>query len=335
MARAAVSSSASRSAAAIVTTLRNAGAVLDSFVAYHRAIGFEHLFLFFDDPDDPDLSRAGAMTGVTAIPHDAALRETWRRLRMYSQCGAFVDSEVMSRQLLNVECAMVLARERGYEWLLSIDADELFFSPAESASRHFGSLTATGFDTVQYANCEAVPTRDEIHDFFREVDIFKPPLQFVRSNLGSQLRQVVQSVPQLNPFFHFYANGKSAVRLRDEQLEPFGVHQFRHAKRPTRSTSSVGQFVLHYACCGFEAFWTKYVTLGRFPDRWWNRYDIATAIGTFHLEARDVVCSGDRERALAFYRERFVISDADLIERLTRQRLLAHMSQPGQIIAAV
>ena len=333
-ARLVVSSDPSGCAAAIVTTLRNAGAVLDSFVAYHRAIGFAQLFLFFDDPTDPDLSRARDMKDVTAISHDAVLREAWRRLGTYRQYGAFVDSEVMARQVLNVEYAMGLARERGYEWLLSIDADELFFSPAELASHHFQSLAASTVDTVQYLNYEAVPPREGIHDFFREVELFKPPLRLLRADLAPALRRAEQSVPQLRPYFHFYANGKSAVRLRDAKLEPFGVHQFRHATGPTRAASSAGQFVLHYACCGFEAFWTKYATLGRFPDKWFGQYDIAPAIGTFHLEARDVVCDGDRERALAFYRERIAIADENLVEQLTRRGLLARLTDPKRILAS-
>jgi hypothetical protein len=319
---------------AIVTTLRNAGPALDSFIAYHRAIGFAHLFLFFDDPDDPDLRRAGAMPDVTAIPVDSALREEWRKLRGYGRFGAFVDSEVMSRQLLNVELAMDLARASGHEWLLNIDADELFFSPRETATQHFEALTATAFETIQYLNYEAVPVRDEVRDFFHEVDLFKPPLGPARSHLGAALLHAEETVPQLKPFFHFYSNGKSAVRLTGELLEPFGVHEFRRIAGNTKVASSAAQFILHYACCGFESFWTKYVTLGRFPDKWWAQYDIAASIGTFHLEARDVVLTGDRDRARAFYRNRIAIADSDLAEQLTRSRILARLVQPRQIIEA-
>jgi hypothetical protein len=65
---------------AIVTTLRDPGPSLESFISYHRAIGFSELFLFFDDPADRDLPRAAARSGVTAIPCDEALRERWRAL---------------------------------------------------------------------------------------------------------------------------------------------------------------------------------------------------------------------------------------------------------------
>jgi hypothetical protein len=323
----------SGSKVAIVTTLRNAGNVLDSFIAYHRAIGFAHLFLFFDDPGDPDLPRTRAMAGVTAIPHDDDLREIWRRLPGYRRFGASIDSEVMSRQLLNVEYAMGLAREHGFGWLLNIDADELFFAPNEGVSEHFARLFQAPIETVSYLNYEAVPERDAIGDFFREVDLFKLPFEPVTQQLGPVLARVQQDTPQLAPFFHFYSNGKSAVRLTGVPLEPAGVHHFQRATGAANAVRSRRQFVLHYACCGFEAFWTKYTTLGRFADRWWGEHDIAAAIGTFHLEARDVVLGGNREDALAFYRKRLAITDAARAKELIRLGLLTRFDQPRKIIA--
>src|SRR5205807_846691 len=156
--------------AAICTTLRNAGPVLESFIAYHLAIGFERLYLFFDDPTDPDLARVSAHPTVTAIPHDTRLREHWRRLPQYPEQSAFTDSEVMARQVLNVEMAMQLARAAGFTWLLHIDADELFYSPLQSAAEHFEQVERQQLETVVYLNYEAIPERDEIGDFFREID---------------------------------------------------------------------------------------------------------------------------------------------------------------------
>lgn len=322
-----------QSAAAIVTTLRNAAAVLDSFVSYHRAIGFAHLFLFFDDPADPDFARARAMDDVTAIAGDDALRTAWRTLPSYPLYSASLDSEVMSRQLLNVEHAMRLARRLGYDWLLNIDSDELFSAPNESAAEHFARLTATPAETVFYLNYEAIPEHEEIGDFFREVDLFKLPHGSVATHLGPAMRQVERSVRQLNPFFHFYTNGKAAVRLSTEGLATAGVHRFRRPSGAIAGTQSLRQFVLHYPCCGFETFWTKYSTLGRFGDKWWGTHDIADAVGTFHLEARDVVMQGDRDAARAFYRERVAVCDPRVAAELIERGLVTRLHFPRDIIA--
>jgi hypothetical protein len=319
--------------AVIVTTLRNAGAVLDSFISYHRAIGFSHLFLFFDDPADPDLPRVREKPGVTAIAHDRALRDAWQTLPSYPLYRRSLDSEVMSRQLLNVEHAMRLARHQGDGWLLNIDSDELFFSPQQTVADHFAELSETPAESVFYLNYEAIPEREEIGDFFREADLFKLPYGAVKTHLAARMRQVEQSVPQLKPFFHFYTNGKAAVRLGIEGLATAGVHRFRHLSRPIKDLQSLPQFVLHYPCCGFETFWTKYATLGRFADRWWGTQDIASAIGTFHLDARDVVMHGDREAAHTFYRERVAVCDPNAARKLIEYGLVTRLHSPREIIA--
>ena len=323
-----------KSRVAIVTTLRNAGHVLDSFIAYHLSIGFGRLYLFFDDPSDPDLPRAAAHPNVTAVAHDAALRERWRDLPDYSAQSPFLDTEVMARQVLNVALAMNWAREAGFEWLLNIDSDELFFSPFHDAATHFASLENQPLETVLYLNYEAVPESDDIDDFFRDVDLFKVPPTLNRRPVTQDLLQAIRNTPQLHPnFYNFYASGKSAVRLSSPHMLPKGVHHFVRPDGEFRAGQSAQQFVLHYPCCGFENFWTKYVTLGRFPDRWWDCYDIANLIGRFHLDARDVVGTGDRNAARAFYRNRLSIQDRARIDQLVRLGVLTRFSQPREILS--
>jgi hypothetical protein len=325
-----------RTQAAIVTTLKNAGDVLDSFIAYHLAIGFAHIFLFFDDPSDPDLPRAAAHPAVTAIAHDARLRERWRALPQYSEQAPFIDREVMARQVLNVELAMELAREAGFDWLLHIDSDELFFSPGESASDHFAVLERQAVETVTYLNYEAMPERDDIDDFFREVDLFKVPPELNRRPITANVVRAVKATPHFNPdFFHFYGSGKAVVRLSAPSVQPNGVHGFVRRNGTWQAAESRGHFILHYACCGFDAFWTKYVTLGRFSDQWWEKYDIAASIGRFHLDARDVVARGDRDAARAFYRERVAMENKQQVDALIALGVLARFPQPRQILDSV
>lgn len=320
--------------AAIVTTLRDSAAVIESFVAYHRAIGFDHIFLFFDDPADPSLGWARAQPHVTAIPRDGALREAWSKLSRYDENAAHTEREVMARQVLNVQHAMNLARAKGLKWLLHIDADELFYAPDGDAAAHFAWLETTPIETVSYANFEAVPETEETGDFFRAVTLFKKP-KLLRAPPSADAKALIDRSGQLAPnFFHFYDNGKSAVRLNAEGMLPKGVHSF---VRPGKyaSAQSPQQFILHYACCGFEAFWQKYQTLGRFADQWWNKYDIVASIGPFHLQARDAVMTGDVEQARRFYRERVMIDDSELVAALMRHNLLARIDAPQKILAAL
>ena len=92
--------------------------------------------------------------------------------------------------------------------------------------------------------------------------------------------------------------------------------------------------ILHYNCCGFEQFWTKYRTLGRIADRWFGRDDIRGLIGSFHLDARDVVMSGDREAARRFYRERIMMTDPGLADKLLDAGILARVGEPARRLGA-
>jgi hypothetical protein len=241
----------------------------------------------------------------------------------------------MARQVLNVELAMDLARERGFDWLLNVDSDELFFSPDESAAEHFDALSKQPVESMVYLNYEALPERDEIGDFFREVDLFKVPPELNRRPITADVVRAVKATPQFNPdFFNFYGTGKSAVRLSAPGMQPNGVHGFVRRNGQWQVAESRRHFILHYACCGFDAFWTKYVALGRFSDQWWEKYDIAASIGRFHLEARDVVAKGDRDAARAFYHQRVVMADKQRVDALIALGVLARFPQPRQILDA-
>ncbi len=209
--------------AALVTTLHDAAATLGSFVAYHRAIGFAHFFLFFDDPADSMLDWARAQPDITAIAREENLRRVWQGLALWSEAAPHVDREVMARQLLNAEHAMNLARAKSFDWLLHIDADELFYVAGGDAAAHFAGL-APQADVSTYANYEAVPETENTGDFFRTVTLFKPPFATPSSPEAKAL--VARAGQRADALFHFYGNGKSAVRLAAPGMLPVNVHTF-------------------------------------------------------------------------------------------------------------
>src|SRR5881397_1247798 len=95
--------------AAIVTTLKQPGPSLTSFLRYHLAIGFSRVFLFFDDPLDPYFQTARKFRDVRIIKNNARLRRRWEETRTAltdSWFFQFVDVELKVRQTLNVEIAI-------------------------------------------------------------------------------------------------------------------------------------------------------------------------------------------------------------------------------------
>lgn len=321
---------------AIVATVRDVADVLGSFIAWHLASGFAHIYLFFDDPAEAGAAQLHGHPQVSAIPCDGALRERWRTLRSWPAYGGHVASEVMARQILNCELAIGMAAAAGFDWILHIDADELFLSEGASAPEHFAALDFRGAGNAVYMNFEALPERLEIGDYFREVTLFKVNVQRLGAPRFSpeQLALIRRSRftdPHFN--FHLYSNGKAAARVGPD-LVPSTVHGFARLRadgsRDTRhEICGDSQLILHYPNCGLSRFLAKYRVLGAFADKWFG----AAEVFPFHREARDVVLRGDPAEAERFYRERVMLHEAEDVDTLIRNGALRRITGPATLLA--
>lgn len=186
---------------------------LESWVRWHLWIGFERLYLFFDDPHEVDsmaLARACGGDAVRVIKRDEELRRHWERQPSWAGHYNTFAKEVQVRQVLNVQVAMELARDEGITWLLNIDSDELFHPDVQHATTTidggaaaasgaaaaaesvrgvvpalFSSLAAAGVEVFVFVNHEVVPesvapvdlsrsnTAKARGDPFRDLSLFK------------------------------------------------------------------------------------------------------------------------------------------------------------------
>ncbi len=288
--------------ACIVTTYRNAPLVLDTFIAYHLGIGFAHLFLFADDPGEPDVSSRYPPGTVTFIRYDEKLARRWQEMPQYGHYGNFIGTEVMARQTLNVEVAIRAALAGGYDWMLHIDVDELFYPAGGNATEHFAELDRKGIQRVSYANHEGIPEAYEVGNYFAEVSLFKRNFRLLDP---AQQDLVLGTFGSRKGYFRFYSNGKSAARLHPGLL-PSGVHAFA-GNDDLHADPDTG--ILHYSCCGFGHFLDKYKTLGDFASQWFGTIDIARRLPA-HVLSREVVKAGDEEVARRFYRIAFLAQNS-------------------------
>lgn len=340
---------------AIATTLRDAHKVLDFFLEYHLSIGFDHIFLFFDDPLDPSLDMVNNRSAVSLFSTGLELEQEWKKAPSYDKVRGFIDDHVMARQILNTETALRKALDLGIHWLLHIDIDELFYTPRQSLKEHLRALKNLGLQGMTYPNHEAVPEQFEVDHYFRDITFFKKNLSVIPPEQRQQYRR-----------FLYYSNGKSVTRVRpgvaagtvhnftlpEETLWPQrllypyrkGPLRLLHVPKNPRFLST-GQTmisrilarsmanrpaILHYPCCGFENFWNKYLILGKFPDKWFDRLEIGRLL-PFHLEARDIVLNEGRQAAKAFYKERVMMLDQENIDRYLATGLGCRIEGPARL----
>ncbi len=350
---------------AIVTTIRNTGASLLTFLDYHLHIGFDHIFIFCDDPNDAALPLIPRSPQISVCLNDETLRAKWQNTPIFQQekyLKTYLDEEVMARQILNTAVAIEIAQQKGFDWLLHIDADELFYLHSKTVPAHFQELDDKEIKHITYLNLECAPELSNGDNFFEEVTLFKTNESLLPGEKYPERQKTLEEwKPQWAPnLFHFYNNGKSAVRLA-KGVQPSGVHDFSFSegrmifyrlkrriaktkwggklidikKLPASGRKSVvskNPLILHYACANFDAFWRKYATLGKFSDKWFDRSSIEEKIGKFHLKSRDVVAKDNKEEALDFYNYHVVISEKETIQQLQEMNMLQRINEPAKMI---
>lgn len=184
---------------AIATMLRGAPEhAVESFIRYHLSIGFNHIFLYFDDPEDPALhvaqhyqeqitAKKAEGWGLTVVLMDD---EWWKMTRETSRfyqrreksdmfetvcAGQDKRGDLESKQILVIDQAITLAHEMGVDWFAPLDIDECIYVPQmqeNSARRYFGSK-AREVECVRLWNHEAIPEKAECNDWFRECTLFQ------------------------------------------------------------------------------------------------------------------------------------------------------------------
>ena len=245
----------------IVATVYRGGRELDTWCTHHLALGFAHLVLIFDHPDDPaeaiDLARLRA-----AFP--AERLTLWRGDAALGASGA--TWAVAARQTLNADRALEAARRdqlggAPLDWLLHLDADERFHLQGDGRggahlADHFAAAQAQGIDRLRYANHELLTIEHGTPVFKRNPR--EASARLGRRGFESLLAHLGLSLDGQRPYFRAYHNGKSAVRVAAAKSAA-GVHGWElDEPRPHASLFVAGPSILHYHAADADAFLEKY-----------------------------------------------------------------------------
>ena len=315
--------------------------MLASFIAWHLRIGFRRIYLYFDDPCDAGIAKAQQLRqdakwrgygndAVRVIPCDERVKSDWAALETSRNWDlekvASVHVEV--RQMLNAEHGLRQAHEDGdIDWLLHIDADELFHIEGLDAAAHFGRLSAHGCVGFKYPIHEGTPETPDAPNVFESVTLFRthealleesvlgggdPRTDPTAAERAALARDCVRFWSDGGRQYHLGSpQGKSATRVLPG-VRPMSVHTwwppepsllpkcwagFREMRgdsvaESVRVVSPIGSpCILHYISCSFSFWWHKYRLLGRFP----NHKPGGAAVGGlidashFHAQSRDLV----------------------------------------------
>ncbi|MBK8255080.1 MAG: hypothetical protein IPK82_20770 [Polyangiaceae bacterium] len=262
----------SQSNVAIVTTVRAPTADLGPWIYWHKHIGIERFYIFFDAKPEPG-RKPFSEAGVRFIHVNKALQKRMAKDDFQKTYLPFAGDwekpaaspdELTARQLCVVQAGLEMARSDGVPWLLHIDGDELFYPPNSDAQQHFNSLSQLGIGYVIYDNHEGLCEHTAVKEPFSEITLFtKNP----RGIDPSALDEALPYFQDRGGYFLAYANGKAAVQTRRGTL-PAGAHGFH---LPLHYGLGRARFlspaILHYPYSNFESYWRKVTRVRSYSEQ--------------------------------------------------------------------
>lgn len=243
----------------------------DSWLRYHISIGFSRIYLFFDDPKFDKqlidtLSNASEYEPfLTIVKVDKEHRRRFWTLDenkkldpeqwLLPAYGIYLNTCHTSRQIMNVARAGVMAQADDLNWLLHIDADELFWVErlkSGAAPPFFQWLHEQGITHATFFNDEVVPLTPNFDYKKRPKDPFHQRLHFKRNLLTFRdwkKNDLVQRWAKERgvQFFIGYMCGKGAINVKlwgekiGSLIMPLDVVSFAFASRQPGNLTKINE----------------------------------------------------------------------------------------------
>ncbi|RAL53842.1 hypothetical protein DM860_004313 [Cuscuta australis] len=303
---------------------------------YHKVIGVTTFFLFVEGKAaSPEVSKVlESIPGVKVIYRTKELEEqqaksriwneTWLSSFFYKPC----NYELFVKQSLNMEMAIVMAKDAGVEWIIHLDTDELLHpgGAREYSLRQLLLDVPSKVDMVIFPNYESSVERDDIKDPFTEVSMFKKNYDHLpKDTYFGMYKEATRGNPN---YFLTYGNGKSAARIQ-EHLRPNGAHRWHNYMKTPNEIKLEEAAVLHYTYSKFSDLTSRRDRCGCKP----TKEDVKRCFMLeFDRSAFIIASTATEEEMLNWYREHVVWTDKTLNMKLLRKGILTRIYAPMVII---
>lgn len=320
-----------------ITTSTSAGLEqILPWIFYHKVIGVSTFFLFVEGKAaSPDVSKVlESIPGVKVIYRTRELEEqqaksriwneTWLASFFYKPC----NYELFVKQSLNMEMAIVMARDAGMDWIIHLDTDELIY-PAGNREYSVRQLLADvpgNVDMVIFPNYESSVERDDVKEPFSEVSMFKKNYDHLTKDVYfGNYKDATRGNPN---YFLTYGNGKAAARIQDH-LRPNGAHRWHNYMKTPNEIKLEEAAVLHYTYPKFSDLTSRRDRCGCKP----TKEDVKRCFMLeFDRAAFIIASTATEEEMLRWYRERVVWTDKTVNLKLLRRGILTRIYAPTVIV---
>ena len=277
----------------IVSTVRNPHQIND-WLRYHYNFGISKIFLIFDNPYESFENHFGSKLQI--FLNDDNWKKNLKKCPQYESMKYTFDSEVMTRQILNIEYVLKYCINDEISWLIHIDCDEILYSSKYDDISEVITNLNSETNVIKINNFELAPVQNNALNCFRTHVYFK-----TRKN-GKK--------------FVAYYNGKSGCKV-ERDIFPHGVHEFNKNYGLKREVIPENELVvLHYVNCNFIEWKNKYKILGDFKDKWWGNVNIPFHL---HKKSRDVINTIENDSYLKKIYNSEMLVNNHVIENLIKE----------------
>jgi hypothetical protein len=252
---------------AVVMTVKNEARLLSQNVLYHLGIGVTKIFVYFDGTNDNGAQTLLDFEDVEI--NDSVKAETYQNLLYLEKFCSNALEHHTARQCLNTYDAIQKCKTQHIDWLISLDADELFLTSKDqlhTLEQFFEIANKQDADIVNLKPMEVVSRKMVYQNVIKEETLFK-----TKKNFKSKFDQIYQKI--YNPYernhtivsyWLGHTMGKAAIRVTDNVI-PYNVHRYSSLGGRSLKTISMG-YLLHYHMYDFEDFIKKFKNFKEHPD---------------------------------------------------------------------
>ena len=250
---------------ALVITVKNEERILRTNLIYHLAIGVEKIFVYFDGTTDNGRETISDLEHVACF--NSVDGKTYSDLKYLEKFNSQFHENHTARQCINTFDAKQKCLKLGIDWLLSLDADELFLmhlSKSITLSEFFNSHK--NFDIIQLKPLEAIGRKLVYNDVMKEEDMFKlkPHFKHWNDKISFNYYDPYQDKLFKQPAWFGHTMGKCVFKV-NSNIIPKNVHRYKASDNSKPNILNAG-YVLHYYQYDYIDFIKKYRNFKQLPD---------------------------------------------------------------------
>lgn len=277
---------------AIVLTVKNEARLLRNNLLYHKAIGVDRTFVYFDNTTDNGRETISDLDFVTVT--NSVEAQKYAHLEYLEKFTSQAAEHHTARQCLNTFDAQQQCMAADIDWLISLDADELICADFQRPSnlKSFFETITEEVDVVYFETLEALQQKMSYQNVFAEETLFKAN----RSAFFKKFYNPFTKSKQRFSWWYGQTMGKGAVSIKSD-LIPHNVHRYKKMDGNKPRAIKKGN-VLHYHAYDAEDFIKKFTNFSDRP----NTFLSGNKVEDIKLLLRDVVnISGLDQNALDTY----------------------------------